>query len=452
MRDIAPGPYRYWYRQSPRYFETIETIEVNKPALDVSGMASLYLDMSGQLRWFLGVPPQREPPTSERVNADWSIPFHAAGLDLKNFQPVTSTRVPLHAYDERSAWDGIDAAHPNDKIHVEAAAFHGKLVYFDTIYPWDRFGRQEQPVESRSSKVLTYMLIVISLFALFGSALLARRNLRLGRGDRRGAIRLAAVFFVVRMLYWAFAAHHNGLADLEFALVLFHLAFSVFLAVFLWLLYVALEPSVRKKWPAWIISWSRLLAGDFRDPLVGRDLLIGTVIGASLIVVSGIARIAPNWIGKATPVTTTPATIILDTHQFFGRFASQLSAGLLLAFICVFLLLVFVAVLRSEMLSLIALGILITVMVSLITNSSLIMVPFNVLSALLVVFVLHRYGLLALIAALFVVHLYIFFPITTDFTAWYATDFTIALVISLVLGGYAAYTSVGGAKVLAAEM
>src|SRR6185295_1174394 len=190
-----------------------------------------------------------------------------------------------------------------------------------------------------------------------------------------------------------------------------------FLAVFLWLLYVALEPFLRKKWPGWIISWSRLLAGDYRDPLVGRDLLLGTAIGASLIVIAGIARIAPNWIGKATPVTLTPATAILDTHLFFGRFAAQLSAGLFLAFICVFLLLVFVAVLRSELLSLITLGILITVMGSLITTSSLIMVPFNAVSALLVVFVLHRYGLLALIAALFVAHLYVFFPITTDFTA-----------------------------------
>jgi len=453
LRDIAPGPYRYWYRQSPRYFETIEAIEVNEPALDVSGMASLYLDMSGHLRWFLGVPPQREPQTSERVNADWSIPFHSAALDLKNFQPVTSTRVPLHAYDERAAWDGIDSAHPNDKIHVEAAAFRGKLVYFETIYPWDRLGRQEQPVESRSSKVLTYMLIVISLFALFGSALLARRNLRLGRGDRRGAMRLALVFFVVRMLFWAFASHHNGLADPEFTLLLFHLAFAVFQAVFLWLLYVALEPFVRKKWPAWIISWSRLLVGDFRDPLVGRDLLIGTVIGAGMIVILVISRIAPNWFGKATPVMLTPpGTVILNAHQFFGRFASQLSAGLFLALICVFLLLAFVALLRSEMLSLITLWILITVMLTLISQSSLIMVPFNALSALLLVFVLHRYGLLALFAALFVAHLYVYFPMTTDFTAWYATDFTIALVICLVLGGYAAYTAVGGAKVFAGEM
>src|SRR6185369_17384474 len=165
----------------------------------------------------------------------------------------------------------------------------------------------------------------------------------------------------------------------------------------------------------------------------------------------GTARIAPNWIGKATPVNDTPGAAILDTHLFFGRFASQLSAGLFLSFICVFLLLVFVAVLRNELLSLIALWLLITVMGSLITSSSLIMVPFSAVSAVLVVFVLHRYGLLTLIAALFVAHLYVFFPITTDLTAWYATDFTIALVICLVLGVYAAYASVGGSKVFGAE-
>src|SRR5215213_1841402 len=79
MRNIAPGPYRFWYRQSPRYFETIERIEVDKPALDISGMDSVYIDVNGQLRWFLGVPPQREPQTNEQVNVDWSIPFRAAG-------------------------------------------------------------------------------------------------------------------------------------------------------------------------------------------------------------------------------------------------------------------------------------------------------------------------------------------------------------------------------------
>lgn len=451
MRSIAPGPYRYWYRQSPRYFEAIETIQVDKPALDISGMASLYLDVNGRLHWFLAVPPQRDPPTSEPVNVDWSIPFRAAGLDLKDFQPVTSTWVPLHAYDERAAWDGIESSHPNEKLHVEAAAYHGRLVYFDTIYPWDRSARQFETGESPRNKVLTFMLIGIILLTLFGSAWLARRNLLQGRGDRRGAMRVAIAFFVVRMLVWAFAEHHNGVAGREFDLFMVSLAFAFFFAAFLWVLYVALEPFVRKKWPGWLISWSRLLAGDFRNPLVGRDLLIGSVLGASLIVISGVGRIAPNWIGQATPVTITPGTATLDPHLFFARFGLQLAAGLFIAFICVFLLLAFVAVLRNETLSLIALGILMVVMGMLISDSSLIMLPFSALSAFLVVFVLRRYGLLALSAALFVAHLYVFFPITTDLTAWYASDFTIALLICVGLGAFAAYTSVGGAKVFAEQ-
>ena len=452
MRDIAPGPYRYWYRQSPRYFGTTEGIEVDKPALDISGMASLYLDVNGQLRWFLAVPPQREPQTNEQVKADWSIPFRAAGLDIKNFQPVTSTWVPLHAYDERAAWDGVDATNPNEKVHVEAAAFHGRLVYFETIYPWDLSVRQVEVSEPTRNKVFTFMLIVICLLALFGSALLARRNLRLGRGDTRGAWRVAIVFLIVRMLMWAFAEHHNGLAGREFTLFIIHLALAVFLASFLWVLYVALEPFIRKKWPGWIISWSRLLAGDYRDPLVGRDLLIGSVAGASLIVLAVVGRIAPNWIGQATPPTVTPATAVLDLGLFFRRFAEQLSAGLFLAFICVFLLLLFVSVLRSEIVSLITLGILFTIMSMLISDSTLIMLPFVAVSSFLILFVLRRYGLLATVATLFVAHLFVFFPITTDFTAWYAREFTIALVICVLLGVFAAYTSVGGAKVFAEKV
>jgi serine/threonine-protein kinase len=195
-----------------------------------------------------------------------------------------------------------------------------------------------------------------------------------------------------------------------------------------------------------------LLAGDYRDPLVGRDLLIGSLTGAFFIALSGLGRIAPNWIGQVTPIVNTPATPILHAHLFFHRFAFQLAAGLFLGFICVFLLLLFVAVLRSETLSLIALGILLTIMGTLISESSLIMVPFTALSSFILVIVMRRYGLLALCAALFVAHLYVFFPITTELTAWYATDFTIALVICVVMAVYAAYTAVGGAKVFAEKI
>src|SRR5687768_18051298 len=41
-----------------------------------------------------------------------------------------------------------------------------------------------------------------------------------------------------------------------------------------WIAYLAGEPFVRRRWPWQVISWNRLLAGRWRDPLVGRDVLI----------------------------------------------------------------------------------------------------------------------------------------------------------------------------------
>jgi len=451
MREGGPGPYRYWYRQSPRYFETFENIEVDNPALDVSGMASVYLDMEGRLHWFTAVPPQREPQADPQqvMNADpdWSLAFREAGLDIANFKSVPSTSIPLHAYDARAAWDGPDPAHPELNTHVEAAAFRGKLIYFETIYPWDQPLRQEQPPQSRGWKALTFLLISIYLGALFGSLMLARRNLRLGRGDRRGATRVALVYFTVRMLVWIFDEHHNGLPVREFDLFFLHLATSVLTSTFLWLLYVALEPFVRRRWPGWIISWSRLIAGDFRDPLVGRDILFGAVIGAAMMLVIIVSHIFPLALGQPPGLFLNPGNVLLG-NTFFARFSGQVTAGLFQAFIAVFLLLIFVLILRRERFAVLVLWVLMTVIFTLVSEGTWLTIPFTALWAFLTVLTLVRFGLLALVAVVFFSHLVVFYPVTTELTAWYATDFTIALVIAIALAAYGFYISLGGQKLL----
>ncbi len=456
MRTEGPGPYRFWYRQSPRYFRGFEEIEVDKPALDVSGMVSVYLDMKGRLHWFVGVPPQREPPPDPKGTVqtalDWSMVFREAGLDIANFQPVASTSVPLHAYDARAAWEGADPAHPELRTQVEAAAFRGKLVYFETIYPWDQPTRQEEPPESSGHRVLIFILISILLITLMGSAVLARRNLRLGRGDRRGATRVALVYFGANLLVWLFVEHHNGLPTRELDLLLLFLATSLFSSTFLWLLYVALEPFVRRRWPGWIISWSRLLAGDYRDPLVGRDLLVGAVIGVAMIVVQKFAYVGPQLIGRGSGLILNPGSVAFGSHNFFLSFATQLSAAFFQAFIAVFLLLLFVVILRRERVALILLWLLITLLTTLVTQVGLIMAPFPALSSFLMLFALRRYGLLALISAIFFYHLAIFYPMTTELTAWYAMDFTIALVICIALAAYGFYASLGGEKLFSGKM
>ncbi len=63
------------------------------------------------------------------------------------------------------------------------------------------------------------------------------------------------------------------------AIGLFILAVStaLFISGVTWMLYMAVEPWVRRHWPKTMISWSRLLSGQARDPLVGRDILFGVI-------------------------------------------------------------------------------------------------------------------------------------------------------------------------------
>jgi serine/threonine-protein kinase len=62
-----------------------------------------------------------------------------------------------------------------------------------------------------------------------------------------------------------------------------NLAFAILAAALLWLIYIALEPTLRRRWPHRIVSWNRLLTGNFRDPLVGKDLLIGALAGIAIL-------------------------------------------------------------------------------------------------------------------------------------------------------------------------
>jgi protein kinase-like protein len=453
LRTDKPGPYRFWYRDSPRYLETGDgEITPDLPALTFSGMTIIYLDMDGRLRWFLHVPPQREPASDtlklvEQKPADWSVLFREAGFDLASFQKVPSTWVPLHAYDERAAWDGLDALRPDQKVHIEAAAFRGKPIYFDTVYPWDFAGRQNQQPQSATERTFIAFVIAVFMIALVGGALIARHNLRLGRGDISGALRVGSAYFITRLLFWLFERHHTGSLESEFIVWLFYISMATFAGFFLWLLYIALEPFLRRRWPHRIISWSRLLRGDFRDPLVGRDLLIGAAGGGLIMVAFELCTAIPSWAGIPFGLISNPGTELMGSH-FFQRLAAQVTSALFLSLIMFFLLLLLVAVLRRERLAMAAVAVVVAVFGTLVAGGNISSLLASVISAVILIVLLYRHGLLAICAALFICHLWVFYPITTELRAWYATDFVIGAGICVVLAAYACYVSMAGQPLL----
>ncbi|MHC4911329.1 MAG: hypothetical protein ACYTF9_16630, partial [Planctomycetota bacterium] len=50
-----------------------------------------------------------------------------------------------------------------------------------------------------------------------------------------------------------------------------------------WVFYMAVEPYVRRLWPRMLVGVVRLLSGRWRDPAVGREVLIGLVTGCGLV-------------------------------------------------------------------------------------------------------------------------------------------------------------------------
>ena len=441
-----PAAIYFWYRQSPRPFDVTDGGEISedKPAQQIPGTITVTLDTLGRLRSFDAVPPEQGPfPTCE---PDWSQLFAASGLDETNFQSVPGTWTPPHQTTKRAAWDGSYPDQPDLKIHVEAGAFQDKPVYFEIFDAWDQPRNDQIAIARYRERALVVLLLTIFLTVLIGSALLALRNVKLGRGDRKGAFRLAVFVSIVFFLRWLFSAHHVAAAEAEALNLISGIQNILFWTFFFWVVYLAFEPFVRRRWPERIVSWSRVLAGGFSDPLVGRDILIGAVFGFGVMICNFyLGNLVPQLLGYPPPIPWMdfPATQLLGIRSFGFSFTQQIFGALIQSFIVLFFLLLLYIVLRRELLAVVALTLIMGVALSL-THENAIGIPFASVAVLLIMWVLYRYGLLALISTIFFVHLTIFYPVTSDLSAWYAADFVLALFICLALVGFAFYTSLAG--------
>jgi hypothetical protein len=281
--DLETGAFVFWYRGSPRplqpqYFHRnapmLGFVWTDDPPLDVSGMTLVRLNPLGRLTQFIAVPPQVEQPAGAAPVPDWAPLFSAAGLHPSKWAPAQPTWAPPVYGDWRAAWTGTLAERPAIPMRIEAAAYRGKPVYFELIGPWTRPERMQLHQATAGERAFLVIIIILLLSMLVIGVMLGRRNLRLGRGDRRAASRLAAYVFAAEVVAVSFGAHYVPNLD-ELSLFFEFLVWGLGFSALSWVLYITLEPYVRRRWPATLVSWSRLLARGFWDPLVGRDVLVG---------------------------------------------------------------------------------------------------------------------------------------------------------------------------------
>jgi serine/threonine-protein kinase len=446
LADLRPGPIVFDYRESPRRLiaTNVEArVTADDPPLDLSGMLAVRLDARGRLLAFTAVPPERDEPPKDAREPDWSGAVADAGLDANSLKAVESTWAAPVDTDRKWAWEGLYPDQPGTTVHVEAASYHGRPVFFRVLAPWSR-PRLDVVHESPTIKAAQSLVVVVICVLNAGALVLALRNRRLGRGDSRGAYRLAVLVLLIFTAGALIRADHVAEALAEFRILTGIAGRGLYVAASVWLYYMAVEPLVRRRWPRVLISWTRLLSGRLTDPLVGRDLLVGAVAGIGVTLLEEFANLAPGWLGMtpSRPLVFYLTPLSEMRHLFFAvlntAFASLLNAT---GAMCLLLLLR--VVLRREWLA----GLLFVAVVAVLLLSQGDNLPvqgfFAALSGFAFLALLTRSGLLAVAVVPFY-ELVVTAPVTLDLSRWYAGRSAFVLFVLAAVAVYGFYTSLGG--------
>ena len=403
------------------------TATYDSPPLAGPGAIRLRLDTGRHLQSLTAMPLDRNTVNEHTAPFDWTGLFDAAGLDPKQFELAVPLWTPPAAFDARSAWLERGAADPR---RVEAAAWRGRPVFFGSR-------RNSESAKAPAGPSAAFAVYGVALLTLI--SVLAWHNLRRGRGDLRGAARfglfIAAAAFARNALM---APHPAGTVG-----------FHIFVAItgnMLWagatsaIGYLALEPFVRRRWPHALITWTRVLNGRFRDPVVAQHLLAGLLCGAAVMLAVKLLTLLEfgvelGWTFLMFPGASRATQGVLS--MLIGA-ASETPWLFCLLFVAV-------TVFRNKWFGACAAGAILSAPYLWGANSpvlGLVVVP--ILGVGLMLFAL-RYGLFALVVAMFVVDLRDF-PLTLDTSAFYFSMSLVALVTILGLGAYAYRNAVAGQR------
>jgi hypothetical protein len=453
LQRSHPGSLFLWYRQSPRPLQALSasaTVTLDDPPPLAPGMLSVTVMSNGDLWELNAVPPQVDDAQGLSASADWAPLFREAGLKIEDFTPATPRWVPASFGDSRLAWDGAYADAPELRVRVEAASFRGRPTAFRAYWPWNRPLRAQPFQPNPSEEIAGGILLLFGVGTLIGGALLARASIRLARVDWNGAFRLGLVIFAASLLGGLCTATHVLAPGLEWDLLTRLIGKALFSALYVWVLYVALEPLVRRRWPERIVSWTRLLAGRLQDPMVGRDLLIGVGVGLAIVFVTEALLVIPASLGWPTVIPPReydllagPAVWIAGAMGVFGNVVSQSLA--MMSVLSVMRL-----VLRRTWIASAAFFVLCSVIGTLMTwaTHGWLAIVVGALIGALVTWSAIRYGLLVMTTAFFCFILLMNFPVAVSPAAWYAGPGLFAMLLLAGLVAFGARGALAGRSIL----
>jgi serine/threonine-protein kinase len=454
LRSGMPPAIYYWYRQSPRYLEITEMgsgqVSMSDPPPVIAEMKLLRFSPQGTLLEFRAVTNQVDDHAVQSGPVNWKPIFDAAALDPAQFKETQPEWLPLSMSDERKAWSGVLPTEGHVPVRIEAAAFRGKIVYAELVGPWSRPVRMKAYDPTASEKAVQFLLITIVVGVSAGATVLAWYNRRSGRGDSRGAARIALFGGSMVLLIWLIAGKHVPTSH-EFLVLFEKIAWSLLWGGAMWAVYISVEPYVRRHWPHAIISWSRLLTGGVRDPLVGRDVLIGVLFGVATAALGYSLNVFEYRFG-GLPVSSVLLDTLLGANHTIAVALVAVPNALIEMLVAFFVLFLLRALLRKPWLVGGAFVLLLSLFGSLGSSIPQVDIPHAVLLSSAVYFLLTRFGLVAYLVGEYVAVLLILTPMTADFNALYFGASLFAILFTLAIAGYGLHTALAGHSIIPDEL
>jgi hypothetical protein len=458
----------FWYRQRSRGYLTPTishlfdgprafTLSISNPPPHEPGMVTARLDMNGNLIELLAVLEDDStssdggPEVSDRELYAWAGLKAGPGPEdivlrvgsdaeqaVQPDEPLRNWEPPVYA-DDVIVYEPKADGSPG---RVVIGRNRGRLVYFHAGSAGGGDSRQlvsaRQVAQSQNVLLQVISVRLLNVVVLFAAIFLALRNLRLGRANSRGALRFATTLGLFWILLWPFAFHHVSSLPREVDLAVVFLLRWIGLILRFWLYYLALEPYVRRYWPDVLIAWTRALDGRFRDPLLGREVLVGCLTGAVLAHLLAVLSGVSEWSGSS---------LLFDLNfdpDSSSRVAATLcyTAGKCLYSSVWSLLILFLwrLTLRDARLAVIAFT-LYWMAIPATAGATVLVVTAWGVAFIGFAWLITRFGLLAGCSYWFAYLTLSVFLVTPDLTAWYGMATLVPLVTVAAVALYGFYTS-----------
>ncbi len=437
------APVRALYRDSPAPLVANPTgnVGADSPPLTVPGMVLVAIDGHGRLTRFQGVPRKDDPKGATSPEAV----FQAARFEMAKFHEVPPRLVPTQASDTVRAWMGPHPFLPETSMMLQVAWWHGRVTDAIVQYGWQLDGSAGTPTPTPLMRARSILILILPIAGVLYAALVARRNWKAGRVDRRGALRVALARFFLGLAVWVCTAHPVPTQDM---LGLFQNAAADTLAAALvtWLIYLAIEPALRARYPHSMITWNRLLGGRWLDAQVAADVLIGAALGCGLWMGAQALELA-----KDTVHVGGTLSVLIDSRHWLGRQAATATESLSIGLI-VFATICFLRrVLRFDVLAALATAVLLTLtefeaVAGGWAGVALFVVVYGVLALLLM-----RIGLVATLSAIFFIDGFSGIWLGADWKVWYAPAGIATILLLLSIALIAFWKSLGSRELVGGE-